>query len=426
MTEDFLHYLWKFQNYDHSSLTTTTGERLLVIKPGFHNFNSGPDFPEAIIEIGDHTWAGSIEIHIRSSDWIRHRHQLDEAYNSVILHVVYEHDKEVCDANGRKLPVLELKGRFDEYPYWRFEQLVQSATVIPCSNQLHLIPSSVSELMLARAASERLEEKTALVRECQQWNKNNWIETSFQILAYGLGLKVNAHNMLQLVRRIPLKTLIREGHDLANLLSLLLGLSGLLSSQDQYTNELNNRFEHLSRKYRLKPMSRALWKYSRLRPASFPERRIAQLAHLLHANPDLPRTVLDARDINELRSNFLVIGPTEYWQHHFRLGVHSGRTKVPGLEISDGTLNNLLINAILPLRFLWNRYHDKYEDSLAGLDLLDQMPAESNQITRVYRELGFKVKSAADSQGVIQLNKAYCTPKKCLNCAIGIKILRPG
>ena len=49
-----------------------------------------------------------MEIHVKSSDWNRHGHNKDEAYNNVILHVVAVNDMPVSNANGDPVTTLEI------------------------------------------------------------------------------------------------------------------------------------------------------------------------------------------------------------------------------------------------------------------------------------------------------------------------------
>ncbi|MBR4114767.1 MAG: DUF2851 family protein, partial [Bacteroidales bacterium] len=108
MTEAFLQYVWQHQLMCQDKLFTTSNEQIQVVKIGTFNSNAGPDFLNAKIKIGETLWAGDVEIHIKSSDWNTHGHQLQKSYNSVILHVVAIHDKEICTENGTQIPTLIL------------------------------------------------------------------------------------------------------------------------------------------------------------------------------------------------------------------------------------------------------------------------------------------------------------------------------
>lgn len=423
MTEDFIHYIWKYQNFRLADLTSASGQELEVIKPGYHNHNSGPDFLEASIRVGNYLWAGHVEIHVRSSDWYRHGHQTDPAFQNVILHVVYEHDRQVATSDGTFIPVLQLKGRFDEYEYWRFEQLVQSQFSIPCSAHIPNLETTLIEKMLERALCERLEYRESFVTQLWKANQRDWVNTSYQLFGYGQGLKVNADPMLNLTARIPYRILVREAGDPTRLEALLLGVAGLLAEADEYSAKLISLFTILEKKYDIEVMPRSLWRYSRLHSASFPERRIVQMARLIHAVPDLPRLMLDIDNLGEIRQLIGTDLHSEYWENHYRLGQMS---KSPGarLTLTPEWIDKLIINVLIPLRFSYARIKGISSGEDIGLSWFEQIKAEKNNITRMMGKLGFRQQTAADSQGALHLYKSYCSPKKCLNCAIGIKILR--
>ena len=57
------------------------------------------------------------------------------------------------------------------------------------------------------------------------------------------------------------------------------------------------------------------------------------------------------------------------------------------------------------------------------LEWLEQLPPERNAVTQVYEEAGIKNESAFDTQALAELKNSFCTPKKCLTCSIGLKIV---
>ena len=123
MNEEFLHYLWK-NKLIINEVFTISGEPLTIIQTGSHNIDSGPDFFNGRIKIGDTIWAGNIEIHVNASDWLNHHHQDDPAYDSIILHVVYNNDKPISRSNGELLPTFELKNKFKEDISLRYDTSV--------------------------------------------------------------------------------------------------------------------------------------------------------------------------------------------------------------------------------------------------------------------------------------------------------------
>jgi hypothetical protein len=109
MKEEFLHYLWKYNLYDQDSLTDNENNKIVVINPGEYNRDSGPDFFNARILIAGTEWAGNVEIHTRSSHFNNHGHNSDHAFDNVILHVVSENDKKVCNSRGEELLTVEIR-----------------------------------------------------------------------------------------------------------------------------------------------------------------------------------------------------------------------------------------------------------------------------------------------------------------------------
>ncbi len=93
--EMLLQYLWEHRLWEQCDMHTTDGKRVQVIDPGRRNTDAGPDFFNAKVSIDGKMWAGNIEIHVKSSDWRRHGHHNDSAYDTVILHVVGEADEDV-------------------------------------------------------------------------------------------------------------------------------------------------------------------------------------------------------------------------------------------------------------------------------------------------------------------------------------------
>jgi hypothetical protein len=135
MTEEFLHYIWQYRLYN-PELTLTTGEVVEVLNPGMHNRDSGPDFFNARLRIGDTIWAGNIEIHILSSDWNRHTHQNDMSYDNVILHVVWRDNMPVFNRRGSPIATLELEGKYNENSWKNYLRFMASDKWIPCDSMI--------------------------------------------------------------------------------------------------------------------------------------------------------------------------------------------------------------------------------------------------------------------------------------------------
>ncbi len=422
MTEDFLHYLWKFQNFNKRALFTTAGEKVELVKPGFQNHHGGPDFVDTRIRIGTQLWAGNLEIHVRSSDWNKHTHQTDEAYNNVVLHVVYEHDIEVKNEANKVLPTLALKGRFDEYLYWRYEQLMQSTGGIPCKNHIRSVEPLVRESMLERVLAERISRKGEQLRKLLALNKGDWEETAYQWLSYGYGLKINADPMLWLARTLPLRILLKQAGNAPQVEALLFGTAGFLQDEgaDEYSRTLFREYRFLKHKYRLRSLEKSLWNYGRLRPVAFPEMRIGYWASVLTQRIHLFQSLISIGHLPELM-NYFRVKSNLYWKDHYRLGKPSkAHYNIPGKAF----LENLVINVAVPFLYVYAEQTQEDFYRQRALDLLDQMPSENNKVTRLFEQFGTTAASAFDSQALLELNTRYCGLKKCLNCSIGNHILK--
>lgn len=421
MTEEFLHYLWRFRKFQQLGLNTESGEPVTIIHTGNHNHDSGPDFGEAKVQIGEQLWAGNVEIHVSSSDWNKHGHADDKAYDNVILHVVYEDDSPVRDKNGQVIPTLVLKGLFDEQAYWKYEQLVQAHEVIPCASQFAAVDDMIKESMLERALVERLEMKAAAIQELWEQNNRNWNETFYQWMARGFGLKVNAEPMLMLARALPQNILAKHKDHLFQLEALLFGTAGMLKDSDEdYARELNKEFQFLKSKYNLDEMDASVWKFSRLRPPAFPTVRIGQFAALIHRSENLFSKVLGIGSLKVLEQ-LLSDSPSIYWREHYRFGSEHNRTKA---GMGKSFQETLVINVVVPFLFIYGKMKEENFYCQRAMDLLDQMGGEDNKITRLYKNLGLEMDTAFRSQAAIQLNQHYCSLKKCLNCSIGIHLIR--
>lgn len=426
MTEDFLHYLWRFQRFRKDDLFSLEGERIEILRPGFHNHQSGPDFGEAKLYLGQQLWAGQLEIHIRSSDWARHQHHRDPAYNSVVLHVVYEYDGPALRQNGSSIPTLELKGRFDENLYWRYEQLLHNSTPIPCAPQWPAIADFHKTAMLERSMIERLEEKTQVLEALLEDSRGDWNQSFYCWMAYGFGLHINREPMLMLARLCPPKIWRHQKHSRLMMEALFFGMAGFLApspkqKEDAYLLTLRREFAHWQRKYDLVPMEASLWKWSRLRPPAFPELRLAQWVALLSSQQELFRSFLDCDSLQGLEP-WLRVSPSDYWTEHYRFGQAKAKAQkaIPGAA----TRKLLIINVVIPFLFLYGKRRGLALYQERALQWLSELEPEVNKITRLFAQLGYSAQHAGQSQALLQLYRRYCAAKKCLLCGIGNQLLK--
>ncbi len=422
MKEEFLHYLWKFRLFQFP-LFTTKNENIEVINTGMHNTDAGSDFIQAKVKIGDTIWVGNIELHVQASDWIKHQHQKDKAYNTTILHVVYSCDTDIYLENGELIPCLELKGKFKQELYEKYEGFLKSKKWIPCSGQLAYFPKLNLNALYSRLAIERLEDKTQNILKRLEINKNDWEETFYQVLAGGFGLKVNQDIFLQLAESLPLKKVLRQHTKLFQIEALLFGQSGLLSMHsfvDEYPLNLKKEYSYLANKYQLKHLPGQLWKYLRLRPPNFPNLRIAQFAALLSSHQNIFSKIIETEKIEDLISLFNVCA-SPYWDNHY---VFDTLAKNYPKKLSKERINLLLINVIIPFIFLYGKHRNHDYLVERALSFMDLIPAEKNNMSNSFTQEGLVFKSAFQTQALLQLKTNYCDLKKCFECPIGLFLLR--
>ena len=426
MKEDFLHYVWQHQYFDKADLRTADGEEIQVLRPGHRNADAGPDFLNARLRLGDVEWNGAVEIHLRASDWARHHHQTDPKYDQVILHVVGQHDADVARTNGSRIPALALQGRLAPELLARYQALVEApaAAPLPCAPLLGLVPEITKTMMTERALMERVERKADAVGTLHHALGQDWEATAYHALMAAFGFQKNSEPLARLAKALPLAVLRRHRHDQRQLEALLFGQAGFLVENDEttadaYIQDLRQEHEFLRHKYSLGAAALAAheWNYLRLRPANFPPVRLGQLAGLLHARPALFDALLTAHSVAALTEFFQAPAPA-YWRQHFRPGRPG---KVPSL--GKGSIDLLITNVVVPLRVAYARHVGQPALVESSVALLSELPAEHNQYTDRFEALGFAHRTAADSQGLLALHQSYCAPRRCLNCAIGSRLV---
>lgn len=423
MKEDYLHYIWKFQKLNPALLKTTEELSVLVKKIGLHNANAGPDFLESKVTIGDTDWFGSVEIHVKSSDWNKHRHQYDKNYNNVMLHVVFEDDEPVRNENGELIPTLVLKPLLDSKLYEHYLHFINNGLTIPCQRQLETVDRFIINNWLERLVLERLERKTTLITETLASYKGDWSQTLTQSIMRYFGMKVNGDAMAELSRKTPLVHIQKERHHLPTLEALLFGQAGMLNTteiEDAYFLALRKEYLFLKQKYGLTSMKLTNWKYSKLRPPNFPTIRIAQLAQLFH-NSDKLFDYIRALSSVETYQQLLKVSTSEYWNTHYTFGKECKQTKN---TVGKMLINNIIINVISPISFAYGKSINDERYCNYATELIASLPSESNSIIDNWKTIGIHSKSAMQSQSLIELYSNYCSNKKCLSCAIGVKILK--
>jgi len=405
----------------NTPLLTTQGDSIEIIDPGFHNTDSGPDFFNARIKIEDTLWAGNVEIHVLSSDWIKHSHQKDEVYDNVVLHVVYSEDKSIKRKNKETIPTVELAGNFNPSLFNRYQQLMLNRNWVPCQHLINSVSRFTINNWLDRILIERLESKSMEIFKRLEYNKHDWNETFYQLLARTFGFKVNAIPFELLARSLPVKVIGKHKNNLLQVESLLFGQAGMLNVtyRSQYFLELKKEYDFLSEKYNLFPIDNHLWRFMRMRPTNFPTIRISQFAQLIHRSSVLFSKVLETESLNNLMG-MMKANASAFWDDHYTFRKKSKRMVKKTGKTAEALI---VINTVIPFLFSYGKARKKQELIDQSLKLLEQIPGESNSITRNWNSLGFSIQTAFNTQALIELKNSYCKRKQCLRCGLGNSIL---
>ena len=420
MDEYFLHYIWKLQKFDRKDLKTSDGRSVVVFNRGNHNHDSGPDFEEARIKIEEIEWAGNVEIHLKSSDWIKHNHQKDKSYDNVILHVVWKHDRQVL-VDGQEIPTLQLSDRTDPRLLVKYKSFLQNSNAILCGDQIQSISSVTYNNALDKSMIERLEEKASEMQVLLSKNKNDWEHATYLSLARNFGFSTNKESFFVLASSLPFKIISKYFRNPKSVEALLFGQAGFLEKEgDSYQKELKKEYQYLQKKHRLdKRLSQSSWKFGRMRPANFPTVRIAQFVAFLSANSNLFSKFIDIQDSKHFPDQHKV-EISEYWKKHYDFGKPR---KKESRNIGKSTYQNVIINTIAPTLVAYASYSGDQRYTDKAIRLLESIPAEQNKIIQHWKSINRNPKNAFDSQALIGLYKNYCSRKKCLNCNIGVELL---
>lgn len=418
MTESFLHYLWQNGLFTQQ-LSTTLNEPINVINPGFHNLHAGPDFSDARLTIGDTIWAGNVEIHVNSSDWFKHGHQNDEAYNNVALHVVYRDD--LKDAIPG-MPVCELAGKIDLKLYDAFERFLASNKFVPCAEKINRVSEIDLTLWLERMLIEKLEQKADFIQDVLTLYNNDWEEALYHTIARSFGFSVNALPFEMLARSVSYKTLAHYSDNHFQVESLVFGQAGLLTHDlsDIYSQELFKEYTFLRKKHKLVPVASSLWKFLRMRPVNFPTIRLAQFASLLSRNAGLLSKMMSLTTIDEMADVFKVTA-SSYWDNHL---VFDKETPGKAKQLGRSSAELLIMNSVLPFMFLYGTSTGNEELSGRALSMYEQLPGENNSVISHWKEAGLDVSTSFATQALMNLKTNYCDKRNCLNCRVGNLLLK--
>ena len=427
MREEFLHYLWKYRLYDEVKLTENKHNNVKVISPGEYNRDAGPDFFNARIRIDGITWAGNVEIHSKASSFGLHGHNNDRSYDNIILHVVDEYDMRISNSSGREVPTAVMG--YNPSIYEKYVDLINNPYVIACQKEIGFIEKIVIDHWLVSLAVERLQEKSLQIEKILEETGNDWEEVLYRMLFRCFGLKINSGIFELLAKSLPYKLIRKHADDLIVVEALLFGTAGLLEDElyrggtdDPYRKLLAREYNVFSSKYSLKPLHGWLWKFARLRPANFPTIRIAQLATLYRDAGGLFSKIIECGDLEKIRSLFDITA-SGYWDSHYTFGKISPEK---AKKLGAGARELLLINAVIPIMFLFGAGNNDETLREKSLMFLEDIRPEDNRIIREWRRVGITPRSAFHSQALIQLRNNYCEKKRCLDCRIGKVIIGQG
>ncbi len=423
--EYLYHYVWHHRMLG-TSFTDIRGREIEVLFPGRHNKDAGPDFLDARIKIDGKVWIGNVEIHVKASDWFRHGHDSNPAYDNVILHLVALSDTVVKRrVNGEEIP--QITAVFPQNFYLTYAELMDGLSGIRCQNRLKFLPDIVIEDWLETLSIERLQAKAKRLLEYNSQTGGDWEQAVFILLARGLGFNLNSLPFEMLAKNLPLKIIYHHSDSLLQIEALLFGQAGMLDPTDHvfddYYQTLCNEYMFLARKYTLRPMDRSLWKYARTRPGNFPHRRIAVLAGAMFEGRRLSSTIEDASCDFDALHDLFSWRTSAYWETHFNFGSPEADS-LPSPTLSKAARDLLIINVAVPYYMAHAHMTGDFDSAENASDLLRLLKAEKNSRIKLWEAHGLKPKDALRSQALLHLYSEYCEKAKCLECRFGHHILR--
>lgn len=419
--EKLMQYVWKHRLWRSEDMVTNTGKKVRVVDPGLLNTDAGPDFFNAKIEIDGHMWVGNVEMHYRATDWKRHRHDSDKAYDSVILHVVAKDDAPVRRSNGELIPqlVLEVSPQFNA----DYASLVGATIEVPCAEKIKQVPHLTIVEWVEGLAFERLHGKVERIHQLLDSFNGSWEDVCYVTLARNFGFGINNDAFERLARRTPLRLLGKHSDSVLQIEALLFGQAGMLDAQkpgmDSYYNQLCTEYAFLSNKFQLTPMEKESWKLFRIRPQNFPYRRIAMLAQFIEGGFRMMNRILETEGEKEMRALFEV-ELSGYWTKHYTFGKPNERATA---TLSRSSIDIILINTVAPLLYAYGELTGNYEMTDKAIKLLEDLRAESNSIVSHFVAYGIDCPDALTSQALVQLKREYCDARKCIYCKIGHHLL---
>lgn len=391
-----MYYVWQQRMFQ--SIITLDETELEIIHPGLRNLDSGPDFFNAKIRIDGTIWAGNVEMHVRSSDWFKHHHHDDRAYDNVILHVVLQADTEVRLHDGEVVKTVVMKippAVLEKYHSLTANQ-PHSFSYINCKSSLPSVPSIILHDWQTALAVQRMLNKTERVKDIIGNKQKSWPEALYVILSRSLGTGINSDACERLARSLPYAYIKKHADNLNQIEAMLLGQASLIEDV-----KLKAEYDFLKSKFNLQPIPFEAWKFSKLRPFAFPQKRLKALALILHNHPNLLSNIMDCNTIDDLTKLLYI----------------------PNI-LGISTVRSLIINSIIPILLAYGQWERDDQLCEKAMNLLDSLPAESNRYMDYWIDCGIPLRNALESQAMLQLYKEYCEPHKCMRCRIGCWLLK--
>jgi hypothetical protein len=421
MKEDFLHHIWQYKKFSQQGLKTVQGEDVTIINAGQYLQVAGPDFFNAQIIIGGQKWAGNVEIHIKSSDWYIHHHESDKAYDSVILHVVWEHDTDVYHAGNAEIPVLELMHYVPANLLGNYQSLSALKSWIYCEKELVAMDGFIVDNWKERLFFERLQRKALPITQLAKETANDWEAVLFSFIAKSFGLNTNGDIFFKIAQSIPFSVLRKESFEAENLEALFFGRAGLLNEEkeDVYYKDLQARYSYMCHKHQLREVYIDDVQFFKHRPDNFPTIRLSQLAQLYHLHHNLFARLTTGSSLRQIYTIFQV-QVSAYWQTHYQFDRESPKKRK---ALTASFIDLIVINTIVPFRFAYGQATGR-ENSEELVELLRGIAPEKNGIIDKFLLYKMPVASAYDTQALLQLKNEYCSHKRCMQCALGLELLK--
>lgn len=422
MNEALLQLIWKHKLLGLSRFTGTKSETIEIQSVGEHNQDSGPDFFNSKVCIDGVVLAGNVELHLKTSDWLKHHHQNNKAYDNLVLHVVYEHDVDLEQNKQYNVSVIELKQFIKPELLEQYKSLQNSKQNIACGKSITFVPDIVWKPWLDRLAVSRLESKTEYIEHLFNFTKQNYEDTLYILLSRNFGFKINNEAFELLAKSLPFSVLKKYISNLLQVEALLFGVAGFLEEvfEDDYPKLLQNEYEFLKHKHQLIPLQKTIWKFAKTRPVNFPTIRLSQLASLVCKQQSLFHLLETKPTLKQLK-DFFDIHVSEYWEEHFQFDVKSESSKK---QFGQTAFQITIINTVVPFLFFYAKKSGNESLLDYAMNLLSEFEAEENVKTKYFTDLGILAENALETQALIQLNDSFCSKKACLNCRVAEYLLK--